>query len=73
VIDGATNAATTVATGSNPIEVAVNPVTNKIYVTTFSLGNVIVIDGATDTVTATIAADIGPRDWWSIRSPTRST
>ena len=32
VIDGATNATTTVAAGSNPWGVAVNPVTNKVYV-----------------------------------------
>ena len=32
VIDGATNATTTVAVGTNPYAVAVNPVTNKVYV-----------------------------------------
>ncbi len=32
VIDGATNATTTVAAGTQPFSVAVNPVTNKIYV-----------------------------------------
>ena len=32
VIDGATKATATVAAGTNPCAVAVNPVTNKIYV-----------------------------------------
>ena len=32
VIDGATNATTTVPPGRSPCAVAVNPVTNKIYV-----------------------------------------
>ena len=32
VIDGTNNSTTTVAAGSGPIAVAVNPVTNKIYV-----------------------------------------
>ena len=32
VIDGATNNTTTVAVGTNPFAVAVNPVTNQIYV-----------------------------------------
>ena len=32
VIDGATNSTTTVAAGTAPMRIAVNPVTNKIYV-----------------------------------------
>ena len=32
VIDGATNNTTTVAVGTNPVAVAVNPNTNQIYV-----------------------------------------
>ena len=32
VIDGATNATTTVSAGTGPNAIAVNPVTNKIYV-----------------------------------------
>ena len=35
---------------------AVNPVTNKIYVANYDGNNVTVIDGASDTVTATVAA-----------------
>src|SRR5260370_36032176 len=55
VIDGATNATKTVTDVSaiKPVAVAVNPVTNKIYVTNeLSIGNnVTVIDGATNTPT----------------------
>jgi YVTN family beta-propeller protein len=39
--------------------VAVNPVTNRIYVANFDSGNVTVIDGATNVVTATLAAGGG--------------
>lgn len=64
VIDGATNSVTTVTDPNaiSPIAVAVNPVTNKVYVAnnglfnfcvtcSTHLGNVTVIDGATDTTT----------------------
>ena len=53
VIDGTTNAATTITTGigTDPNDVAINPVTNKIYVTNLADGTVSVIDGATNTVT----------------------
>jgi YVTN family beta-propeller protein len=37
--------------GSNPIAVAVNPVTNKVYVANQISGTVTVIDGATNTTT----------------------
>ncbi len=62
VIDGATNQVTaTVAVGSQPqpLSVAVNPVTNKIYVANFGSNNVTVIDGATNTTT-TVAAGTNP-------------
>ena len=55
VIDGATNATTTVPAGQAPIAVAVNPVTNKIYVANTGSDNVTVIDGATN-ATTTVAA-----------------
>ena len=42
---------TTVPTGTAPGAVAVNPVTNKIYVGNRSSGNVTVIDGATNATT----------------------
>ena len=48
VIDGATNAASTVGVGTNPAAVAVNPVTNKIYVANAGSNDVTVIDGATN-------------------------
>ena len=59
VIDGATNTTTTVAAGSRPDAVAVNPVTNKIYVANSGSNNVTVIDGATNTTT-TVAAGAVP-------------
>src|SRR6266850_285197 len=47
--------------GGKPDSVAVNPVTNKIYVLSFlNNGSVNVIDGATDTVTTTISTPILP-------------
>jgi YVTN family beta-propeller protein len=59
VIDGATNTTTTVAAGTNPAFVAVNPVTNKAYVANGD-GTVTVIDGMTDMPTATVTAGTGP-------------
>jgi DNA-binding beta-propeller fold protein YncE len=52
---------TTVPAGTNPWAVAVNPVTNKIYVANYSTNNVTVIDGATNaTITVTDPAAISP-------------
>lgn len=51
VLDGKTNATTTVAVGGSPGPVAVNPVTNKIYVGNRGSSSVTVIDGATNTTT----------------------
>jgi YVTN family beta-propeller protein len=53
VIDGATNSTTTVTdpNANDPSAVAVNPVTNKIYVANFSSNNVTVIDGSTNLTT----------------------
>ena len=62
VIDGATNATTTVPAGRSPVRVAVNPVTNKIYVANYGSNNVTVIDGATN-ATTTVAAGTGPWRW----------
>jgi len=59
VIDGATNNTTTVATGSYPKVLAVNPVTNKIYVANQGNRTVTVIDGASNGTT-TIAAGSTP-------------
>ena len=62
VIDGSTN--TLLKTIANPFgglapQVAVNPITNKVYVTA---GPILVINGATDEVEATIALSNGPTD-----------
>ncbi len=50
----AQNVTTTVIVGHNPYSVAVNPVTNKIYVANDSSNNVTVIDGATNSPTTVI-------------------
>ncbi len=56
MIDGATNATATVTAGNGVNAVAVNPVTNKIYVANQSSGLtngiITVIDGATNTPTS---------------------
>ena len=49
----------TVGAGTNPNAVAVNPVTNKIYVANQGSPNLTVIDGATNTTT-TVAAGTNP-------------
>jgi len=62
VIDGATNGTTNVTVGSSPYAVAVNPVTNKVYVANQSGGNVTVInvDGSQSVpLTATSALQPG--------------
>ena len=68
VIDGATNDTTTVTVGVNPQAIAVNPVTNQIYVANgcgndpqclSPNGTVTVIDGATNQTT-TITVGNGP-------------
>src|SRR5258708_10753576 len=51
VIDRATNSPTNVTAGTTPYSVAVNPVTNKIYVANYNSANVTVIDGATNSTT----------------------
>jgi large repetitive protein len=50
----------TIFVGSNPQGVAVNPVTNQIYVGNQSSNTVSVIDAATNTVTATIPVGSNP-------------
>jgi len=40
-----------VAVGTNPAAVAINPLTNTIYVANYGSANVTVIDGATNTTT----------------------
>ena len=59
VIDGATNNTTTVAVGTAPCAVAVNPNTNQIYVAQlWQQRTVTVIDGATNnTTTVAVGTD----------------
>jgi YVTN family beta-propeller protein len=59
VIDGVNNTTTTVAAAPIPAAVAVNPVTDKIYVANFGSANVTVIDGITESTT-TVAAGANP-------------
>jgi YVTN family beta-propeller protein len=60
VIDGATNSViATITAGNDPRFVAVNPATNKIYVSNRNTDNVTVIDGATNTVIKTITLGSG--------------
>ena len=67
VIDGATNTTNTVvAAGSYPYAVAVNPVTNKIYVANQGSNTVTVIDGASNTTT-TVNVGTVPRRLRSTR------
>jgi YVTN family beta-propeller protein len=58
IIDGATNATSTVAVGRGPGALGVNPATNKVYVANANSEHVTVIDGATN-ATATIAVGRG--------------
>jgi hypothetical protein len=63
----------TVPVGTNPFDIAVNPVTNKIYVTNpggapIGIGTVTVIDGATNKATGVALAEVyevssGAPDW----------
>ena len=59
VIDGASNHTASVQVGAGPVAVAVNPVTNRIYVAN-DLGNsVTVIDGATIPPAAVATVPVG--------------
>jgi YVTN family beta-propeller protein len=60
VINGATNAVSPITVGNQPNAVAVNAVTNKIYVTNYVDASVSVIDGATNTVTGSVSVGIHP-------------
>ena len=55
MIDGATDTVlTTLSIGGNPKDLAINPVTNRIYVLDQTAGTVVVIDGATDSIIDTV-------------------
>ena len=60
VIDGTTNATSTINAGTYPYAVAVNPATNKIYVANDGSNDVTVIDGASGLTTA-VAVGTSPR------------
>ena len=59
VIDGADNSNATVDAGILPCAIAVNPVTNKIYVANRDSNTVTVIDGTNDSTT-TVSVGTGP-------------
>ncbi len=59
VINGADNTTATVAAVSQPIAIAVNTVTNKIYVANFGSNNLTVINGA-DNTTSTVTTGTQP-------------
>jgi YVTN family beta-propeller protein len=60
VIDCATGASKRVATGAHPDAIAVNTVTNRVYVVNSGAGNVSVLDGKTDEILATVKTDRRP-------------
>jgi YVTN family beta-propeller protein len=60
VLDVPTNSTEAVPVGTNPVAVGVNPVTNTIYVANEGSNNVTAINGAMNTVIATITVGSGP-------------
>jgi YVTN family beta-propeller protein len=50
----------TIPVGTEPVGLAANPNTNRVYVTNYGSDNVFVIDGQTDTVVATIPVGVRP-------------
>jgi YVTN family beta-propeller protein len=68
VIDGVTLATTVVQAGGEPIEVAVNSLTNQIYVANYTGNTVTVIDGATNN-TSTVNVDLNPA-WVAVNQVT---
>ena len=61
LISGATNTViSTVTVGNGPMAVAVNSVTNQVYVANESGSNVTVIDGATNTMTTAVTVGNAP-------------
>lgn len=62
IIDGATNAVTSIAAGVNPVDVAVNPTSNKAYVSNQGNSRVTIVDGITNaavSVAVNIPGEIG--------------
>ncbi|HWP96129.1 MAG TPA: stalk domain-containing protein [Syntrophomonadaceae bacterium] len=60
VIDGATNATSSITVGKKPCAITINLSTNNVYVANLFDDTVTVIDGTTDTVIATVAVGDGP-------------
>ena len=60
VIDGATNATTSIPVGTRPEFIAVNPVTNKVYVNNALDATLTEIDGATNAPTTYPIGSWGP-------------
>lgn len=54
----------TISVGSEPIGIAANSNTNRIYVNNYDSNTVLVINGQTDTVAATVP--VGTRPYWGI-------
>src|SRR5438045_6816512 len=59
---GAASVVATIPVGNNPEGVAVNPLTNRAYVTNISDNDVSVIDGVGNAVIATVNVGNGPFD-----------
>ena len=84
VIDGNTDTVVaTVTVGNYPQGAAVNPVTNKIYVSNYcgnqfgcnatpAQGTVSVVDGATNRLRPRLQSGLRPRSFLRTRRPTRS-
>jgi YVTN family beta-propeller protein len=66
VIDGATNAVVEFALGDRPFAIAVNPTTNSVYITVSGTASggagAVVLNGATNAITATVPMDGAPSD-----------
>ena len=60
LIDGASNAASSISTGQEPVAVAVNPATSQIYFANQSDNTVTVVDGASGRATATVSVGLQP-------------
>jgi YVTN family beta-propeller protein len=75
MINGQTFATASVAVGALPHQVAVNPVTNKVYVTSPQDGIVTIINGATNTTKAlqTVTGTPGSQPWSVDVNPATNT
>lgn len=61
ILDAIKGSSTAVKVGEAPVAIAINPVTNKIYVANSGGDTISVIDGSTDSVSANIK--VGPRPY----------